>query len=91
MLGTYAPVGKLSIFRYMISNAVQHDLLFDHLDAATASLNPAIDEDVHMILPKGIPGAGTIVKLYIVPGRSESVHQTEHRQQQQHIPLPLCR
>ena len=47
----------------MIAEAAQHDLLFDHLDVVTAFLNPEIDEDVYMILPEGIPGAGTIVRL----------------------------
>ena len=60
---TYAPVGKLTTFRYMIAEAAQHDLLFDHLDVVTVFLNPAIDDDVYMVLPKGIPGAGTTVKL----------------------------
>ena len=60
---TYAPVSKLTTFRYMIAEAAQHDLLFDHLDVVTAFLNPEIDEDVYMILPEGIPDAGTIVKL----------------------------
>ena len=34
-----------------------------NLDVVTAFLNPAIDDDVYMVLPKGIPGAGTTVKL----------------------------
>ena len=47
----------------MIAEAVQHDMQFDNLDMVTAFLNPAIDEDVHMIRPERIPVAGTIVKL----------------------------
>ena len=69
----------------MISKAVQHDLLFDCLDVVTAFLNPAIDKDIHMILPERITRAGTIAELHIVPRRSEYVHQTEHRQQRQRI------
>ena len=57
------PVSKLTTFRYMIAEAAQHDLLFDHLDVVTAFLNPEIDEDVYMVLPEGIPSTGTVVKL----------------------------
>ena len=47
----------------MITEAVQNSLLFDYLDVVTTFINLAIDEDVHMILQEGIPGAGTIAKL----------------------------
>ena len=60
---TYAPVGKLTTFRYMISEAAQHGLEVDHLDVVTAFLNPEVDEDIYMVLPDGVPEANTIVKL----------------------------
>jgi hypothetical protein len=48
---TYAPVGKLTTLRYMLSKAAQHGWHIDHLDVVTAILNPALDSDVYMQLP----------------------------------------
>ena len=41
---TYAPVGKLTTFRYLISMAASHGLAIDHLDIVTAFLNPEVDD-----------------------------------------------
>jgi transposase InsO family protein len=49
---TYAPVGKLTTLRYMLSKAALHGWQIDHLDVVTAFLNPALDSDVYMQLPK---------------------------------------
>jgi hypothetical protein len=48
---TYAPVGKLTTLRYMLSRAALHGWRIDHLDVVTAFLNPALDSDVYMQLP----------------------------------------
>ena len=41
---TYAPVGKLTTFRYLTSLAAGYRLAINHLDAVTALLNPHVDE-----------------------------------------------
>jgi hypothetical protein len=50
---TYAPVGKLTTLRYMLSKAALHGWQIDHLDVVTAFLKPALDtsSDVYMQLP----------------------------------------
>jgi hypothetical protein len=48
---TYAPVGKLTTLRYMLSKAALHGWQIDHLDVVTAFLNPALDSDVYMQIP----------------------------------------
>jgi len=53
---TYAPVGKLTTFRYLISLIGRCGWNMDHLDVVTAFLNPEIDDDdIYMTLPKGWP------------------------------------
>jgi hypothetical protein len=42
---TYAPVGKLSTFRLLISLAAHYNCRIDHLDVVTAFLNPDVDDD----------------------------------------------
>jgi hypothetical protein len=51
---TYAPVGKLTTLRYLLSLSAQNGWQIDHLDVVTAFLNPEVDSDVYMALPEGI-------------------------------------
>jgi hypothetical protein len=51
---TYAPVGKLTTLRYLLSFAAQNGWNIDHLDVVTAFLNPEIDTEMYMRLPDGI-------------------------------------
>jgi len=50
----YAPVGKLTTLRYLLSLAAKLDWKIHHLDVVTAFLNPKIDSEVHMELSTGI-------------------------------------
>jgi len=53
---TYACVGKLTTFRYLISLIGKYGTGWnmDHLDVVTAFLNPEIDDhDIFMTLPEG--------------------------------------
>jgi hypothetical protein len=60
---TYAPVGKLTTFRLLISLAAREGWIIDHLDVVTAFLNPEVDDNtLHMVLPEGWPFAGRIVR-----------------------------
>ena len=53
---TYAPVGKLTTFQYLISQVGKHGWNLDHVDVVTAFLNPEIDDDdIYMMLPEGWP------------------------------------
>ena len=66
---TYAPVGKLTTFRYLTSLAANYGLAIDHLDVVTAFLNPHIDDqELYMEIPNGWNSgngitAGAIVRL----------------------------
>ena len=52
---TYAPVSKLSTFRFLLALAARNGWQIDHLDVVTAFLNPEIDrETVFMTLPLGM-------------------------------------
>jgi len=53
---TYARVGKLTTFRYLISLIGRYGWNMNHLDGVTAFLNPEIDDDdIYMTLPDGWP------------------------------------
>jgi len=53
---TYAPVGKLTTFRYLITLVGKHGWNIDRLDAVTAFLNPEVDDDdIYMTLPECWP------------------------------------
>jgi len=53
---TYAPVGKLTIFRLLICFATHYNWKIDHLDVVTAFFNPDVDDDtLFMELPEGWP------------------------------------
>jgi hypothetical protein len=57
---TYAPVGKLTTLRYLLGLAAKQRWSINHMDVATAFLNPTIDrDDVYMALPPGIPRASS--------------------------------
>ena len=65
---TYAPVGKLTTFRYLISQVGKHGWNIDHLDVVTAFLNPEVnDDDIYMTLPdswlEGLNTTTIIVRL----------------------------
>ena len=50
---TYAPVGKLTTFRYLTSLAAGYRLAINHLDV-TAFLNPHVDDpELYIELPNG--------------------------------------
>ena len=51
---TYAPVGKLTMFRYLASLAAGYEFAIDHMDVVTAFLNPHVDDpELYMKIPKG--------------------------------------
>ena len=73
---TYAPVGKLTTFCYLISMAASHGLAIDHLDVVTTFLNPKVDDpELYMKVPDGWGDgnhnseitAGTVVRLKQAP------------------------
>ena len=53
---TYAPVGKLTTFRYLISLVGKHGWNIDQLDVVTAFLNPEVNhDDINITLSEGWP------------------------------------
>jgi len=65
---TYAPVGKLTTFRYLISLIGKYGTRWskDHLDVVTAFLNPEIDDDdIYMTLPEGGPEGSNAPKVVV--------------------------
>ena len=70
---TYAPVGRLTTFRYLASLAAGYGFAIDHVDVVTAFLNPhADDPELCIEIPKGWDSvnsgagnirAGTIIRL----------------------------
>jgi len=61
---TYAPVGKLTTFRYLISLIGRYGWNMDHLDVVTAFLNPEIDDDdIYMTLPERWPEGSNAPKI----------------------------
>jgi len=63
---TYAPVGKLTTFRYLISLIGRYGWNMDHLDVVTAFLNPEIDDDdIYMTLPEGWPEGLNAPKIIV--------------------------
>ena len=62
---TYAPVGKLTTFRYLISLIVRYRRIMDRLDVVTAFLNPEIDDDIYMTLPEGWPEGLNTPKIIV--------------------------
>jgi len=63
---TYAPVGKLTTFRYLISLIGRYRCNMDNLDVVTAFLNPKIDDDdIYMTLPEGWPEGLNAPKIIV--------------------------
>ena len=51
---TYAPIGKLTTFRYLASLAAGYGLVVDRVDVVTAFLNPHVDDpELCMEIPNG--------------------------------------
>jgi len=62
---TYAPVGKLTTFRYLISLVGRCGWNIDHLDVVTVVLNPDVDDDdIYMVLPEGWPEGNEDTRMY---------------------------
>jgi hypothetical protein len=93
---TYAPVGKLTTFRYLISLVGRCGWNIDHRDVVTAFLNPEVDDDdINMVLPEGWPeGLDTHAPPIIVRLRKAlyglRTGTTALAQRYQHLP-PLPR
>jgi len=65
---TYAPVGKLNTFRYLIYIIGKSGtrLKMDHLDVVTPCLNPEIDDDnIYMTLPEGWPEGSNALRIVV--------------------------
>ena len=63
---TYAPVGKLTTFRYLISLIGRYGWNMNHLDVVTAFLNLEIDDDdIYMTLPEGWPEGLNAPKIIV--------------------------
>jgi len=65
---TYAPVGKLTKFRYLICLIGKYvtGWNIDHLDVVTTFLNPEIDNnDMYMTLPEGWPEGLNAPKIVV--------------------------
>ena len=63
---TYAPVGKQTTFRYLVSLIGRYGWNMDHLDVVTAFLNPEMDvDDIHMTLPEGWPEGLNAPKIIV--------------------------
>jgi hypothetical protein len=65
---TYAPIGKQTTFRYLISLIGKYRTRWsmDHLDVVTAFLNPEIDDDdIYMPLPEGWPEGSNAPKIVV--------------------------
>jgi hypothetical protein len=63
---TYAPVGKLTTFRYLISLIGRYGWNMDHLDVVTAFLNTKIDDDdIYMTLAEGWPEGHNTPKIIV--------------------------
>jgi hypothetical protein len=53
--GTYVPVFKLTMLRFLLDQAAQHNWSISHMYMVTAFLNPKIDiDDVYIAMPQGI-------------------------------------
>jgi len=63
---TYAPVGKLTTFLYLISLIGSYGWDMDHLDVVTAFLNPEIDnDDFYLPFPEAWPGGLNAPKIIV--------------------------
>ena len=51
---TFAPVARISSFRFLIAFANQNCLLIHHMDVKTVFLNGTLKEEIYMKVPEGI-------------------------------------
>lgn len=51
---TFAPTGKMSSLRLLISFALQNDLQFHQVDVKSAFLNAEVKEDIYVYPPQGV-------------------------------------
>lgn len=54
---TFAPVARITSFRFILAFANQFNLLVHHMDVKTAFLNGKLEEEIFMKIPEGIPCA----------------------------------
>ena len=61
----FAPVARISSFRFIIAFANQFDLLIHHMDVKTAFLNGILEHEVYMKVPIGVKcKANQVCKLH---------------------------
>lgn len=58
---TFAPVARMSSFRFIIAFANQFNLLIHHMDVKTAFLNGDLKEEIFMKIPEGVNGKDNYV------------------------------
>lgn len=58
---TFAPVARISTFRFILALANQFDLHAHHMDVKTAFLNGILKEDIYMEVPKGVSASSNQV------------------------------
>lgn len=58
---TFAPVARISSFRFIICFANQYNLLIHHMDVKTAFLNGKLREEIYMKVPEGVLHKGNYV------------------------------
>ncbi|CAK9834334.1 Copia protein, partial [Anthophora retusa] len=51
---TFAPVARISSFRFIIAFSNQFNLLIHHMDVKTAFLNGTLKEEIYMKVPEGV-------------------------------------
>ena len=61
---TFAPVARISSFRFIVAFANQFNLLIHHMDVKTAFLNGILKEEIYMRVPQGVKcNANQVCKL----------------------------
>lgn len=58
---TFAPVARISSFRFILAFANQFNLLVHHMDVKTAFLNGNLEEEIYMKIPEGVPNVNNLV------------------------------
>lgn len=51
---TFAPVARISSFRYFLAFSNQYDLLIHQMDVKTVFLNGALKDEIYIKIPKGL-------------------------------------